>query len=325
MSLSRYVLSLFLSASILMPGAASADDWPTKNIRMIVPFSAGGSIDRFARGLAQHWEERLDGVSIVVENRSGASGLLGAQTFLGSEADGHTIFVGIQPTLSMNVVAQGAPFSLEDFAFINMEQRDYGTVVVRAASPYKSVHEFVDAARVKPGELSVAMIQGGGTTLFGLSLIRELELDVRVVTFDGGGELRTNMLGGHSDVTISGAFGDLALGDQVRVLTVASKAKFPGHPDAPPINKAFDGIDVPPLGDSRFLAVHSSFAKQNPESFQQLVDSYRETYESDKYQAFIEANGADVISGYIGPDETTRLAGQLHEVVESLADVLTGQ
>ncbi|MDZ7842857.1 MAG: tripartite tricarboxylate transporter substrate binding protein [Gammaproteobacteria bacterium] len=325
MSISRYVLPLLLFASITFPGTSSAADWPTNNIRMIVPFSAGGSIDRFARGLAQHWEERLDGVSIVVENRSGASGLLGARTFLGSEADGHTMFVGIQPTLSMNIVVQNAPFSLDDFAFVNMEQRDYGSVVVRAESPYQTIHDFVDEARAKPGELSVAMIQGGGTTLFGLSMIQALDLDVRVVTFDGGGELRTNMLGGHSDVTISGAFGDLALGDQVRVLTVASESRFPGHPDAPPINEAYDGIDVPALGDSRFLAVHSSFARENPEAFATLVESYRETFESEKYQAYMAETGSDVISGYIGPDDTTRLANELHEVVQGLSDVLRAE
>lgn len=323
MSMSRLCLSLIGAIGLIGPVAAA--DWPTKNIRMVVPFSAGGSIDRFARGLAQHWEERLDGVAIIVENRSGASGLLGAQTFLGSPADGHTIFVGIQPTLSMNIVVQGAPFSLDDFAFINMEQRDYGDVVVRAASPFASIHEFVDEARARPGELSVAMIQGGGTTLFGLSMIDALDLDVRVVTFDGGGELRTNMLGGHSDATISGAFGDLALGDQVRVLTVAAEEYFPGHPDAPPINQAFDGIAIPPLGDSRFLAVHSAFAEDNPEAFAQLVASYRATFDSEPYQAFMAETGAAIISAYLGPEETTRLARELHEVVESLADVLSGQ
>jgi putative tricarboxylic transport membrane protein len=324
MSMSRYGLLLLLG-SIGFAGQASAADWPTQNIRMIVPFSAGGSIDRFARGLAQHWEERLDGVSIIVENRAGASGLLGAQTFLGAAPDGHTLFVGIQPTLSMNIVVQGAPFSLDDFAFVNMEQRDYGSVVVRAASEYETIGDFVNAAREQPGELSVAMIQGGGTTLFGLSMIRALDLDVRTVTFDGGGELRTNMLGGHSDVTISGAFGDLALGDQVRVLTVASQDYFPGHPDAPPINSAFEGIDVPPLGDSRFVAAHGAFASEHPEAFATLVDSYRATFESEKYQAFMAETGADIISGYLGPEETTRLAHELHAVVESLADVLTGQ
>lgn len=324
MSTLRYGLLLLLGLTGFS-GQAFAADWPTNNIRMIVPFSAGGSIDRFARGLAQHWEERLDGVSIIVENRSGASGLLGAQTFLGSAADGHTLFVGIQPTLSMNIVVQGAPFSLDDFAFVNMEQRDYGSVVVRAASEFETIGDFVDASRERPGELSVAMIQGGGTTLFGLAMIRELELDVRKVTFDGGGELRTNMLGGHSDVTISGAFGDLSLGDQVRVLTVASEDYFPGHPDALPINSAFEGINVPPLGDSRFVAVHSTFASENPEAFTKLVDSYRATFESEKYQSFIAETGANIISGYLGPDETTRLAHELHGVVESLADVLSGQ
>ena len=83
--------------------------WPNGDIRMIVPFSPGGSVDRMARGLAQHWEENL-GVSIIVENYEGAGGLLGARTFLEADADGHTFLVGIQPSLSLNIVTQGAHF-----------------------------------------------------------------------------------------------------------------------------------------------------------------------------------------------------------------------
>lgn len=303
-------------------GQAAAEAWPSKNITMIVPFGAGGSIDRFARGLAQHWEKRLDGVSVIVENRPGASGLLGAKTFLNAPADGHTLFVGIQPTLSINTVVQDADFGLDDFAFVNFEQRDYGDVAVSADSRFDSIDAFVEEARAKPGELSLAMIHGGGTSLFGLALIQELDLDVRVVTFDSGGALRTNLLGNHSDATISGAFGDSSLGDQIRVLAVASPEPFPGLDGAVPISKAFEGLNVPQIGDSRFVAAHAAFAKDNPEGFAQLVESYKQTYESDEYQAYLKTTGTDVISGYMGPDASTEYASDMHKVVERFKDVL---
>lgn len=308
---------------IALAGGAAADGWPEKNITMIVPFGAGGSIDRFARGLAQHWEARLDGVSIVVENRPGASGLLGAKTFLNMPADGHTVFVGIQPTLSMNTVVQNADFTLEDFAFINFEQRDYGDIVVSASSRFNSLEDFVAEAKAKPGELSAAMILGGGTSLFGLALMQELGLDVRSVTFDSGGALRTNMLGNHSDVTISGAYGDLSLGDQVKVLAVASPEPFPGLDGAVSVAQAYPDLDIPKIGDSRFIAVHAAFAKDNPDDFAKLVESYKATFESAEYQAYLKETGTDIISGYMGPEASTELAFEMKAVVERFKDVLT--
>lgn len=306
-----------------LAGTASAEGWPEKNITMIVPFGAGGSIDRFARGLAQHWEARLDGVAVVVENRPGASGLLGAKTFLNAPADGHTIFVGIQPTLSMNVVVQNADFTLDDFAFVNFEQRDYGDIVVSAESRFDTLEDFVAEAKAKPGELSAAMILGGGTSLFGLALMQEMGLDVRQVTFDSGGALRTNMLGNHSDVTVSGAYGDSSLGDQVKVLAVASPEPFPGLDGAVSIAKAYPDLNVPQIGDSRFIAVHAAFAKYQPEDFAALVESYKATFESDEYQAYLKETGTDVISGYMGPEASTALAGDMKAVVERFKDVLT--
>ncbi len=303
-------------------GTALAESWPTKNITMIVPFGAGGSIDRFARGLAQYWEKNLDGVSIIVENRPGASGLLGAKTFLNAPDDGSTLFVGIQPTLSINTVVQGADFSLDDFAFVNIEQRDYGDVVVSANSRFNSIEDFVSEARDNPGKLSAAMILGGGTSLFGLALLQELDLDVRTVTFNSGGELRTNMLGDHSDITISGAYGDVALGDEVKVLAVASPEPFPGLDKAVPIAKAFPDANVPAIGDSRFVAVQASFAEEHPEAFAELVESYKATFESAAYQDYLKSTGTDVISGYIGPEESTAVAKSMEAVVERFKDVL---
>ncbi|MCX7560615.1 tripartite tricarboxylate transporter substrate binding protein [Sulfitobacter sp. F26204] len=308
-----------------MVGPVFAESWPSKNITMIVPFGAGGSIDRFARGLAQHWENNLDGVSIIVENRPGASGLLGAKTFLNAPADGHTLFVGIQPTLSMNTVVQNADFSLDDFAFVNFEQRDFGDVVVSASSRFNTIEDFVSEARAKPGELSVAMILGGGTSLFGLALLQELDLDVRIVTFDSGGALRTNMLGNHSDATISGAYGDRSLGDQVKVLAVASPEPFPGLDGAAPVAKAFEGLNIPQIGDSRFVAVHGTFAQEQPEAFAQLVESYKSTFESEVYQTYLKETGTDVISGYMGPDASTEQAKSMETVVIRFKDVLTNK
>lgn len=311
-------------ATVMGGGTVHAQEWPSENVRLILPFSAGGSVDRFARGLAQHWENTHD-YSMLVDNRGGASGLLGARTFLGSPDNGHYIFAGIQPTLSMNIVAQGADFDLSDFTFVNIEQRDYSSVVVRADSPYQTIEELVDAVREDPSGVTLSMATGSGTHLFGLAFLDALELAPNVVTFDGGGEQRTDLLGGHSDAAFSSAYGDMTLGDQVRVLAVSSHETFPGWPDAPPVNEVYPEANIPAIGDNRFIAVHTSFAEQNPELFETIVESYSSVFHSDAYQAHIENLGSDLISGYYGPDESRAIIEEIHAVVEQYGDMLQGE
>ncbi len=318
-------LAAFLAAGAgYSGGVAHAGDWPTNNVRMIVPFGAGGSIDRYARGIARFWEESLDGPAIIVDNRAGAGGLLGARTFMGAQPDGHTLFVGLTPTLSMNIVVQGADFELDDFVFVNIEQRDFASITVRADSPYQTIEEFVEDIRARPRQVSLSMVPGAGTHLFGLAFLDAMGLEPNVVLFDGGGEQRADLLGGHSDAMVGSAYGDMTLGDQVRVLATSSDDIFAGWPDAAPIGQAFPEANLPAIGDNRFIAVHRSFAENNPEQFEHIVESYRAVFESAEYQAYIAELGADIISGFIGPDASLEIVRQLHDVVLQFEDVLTG-
>jgi tripartite-type tricarboxylate transporter receptor subunit TctC len=299
--------------------------WPQGNIKLIVPFGAGGSVDRFSRGLAASWEKSLGGASMVVENRGGAGGLLGARTFVGAPKDGSVLFAGIQPTLSMNIVAQGADFNLDDFVFVNIEQRDYSSITVPADSKYKTIEDLVNDARANPGKLKISMVPGSGTYLFGLAFIKALKLDVNVVTFNGGGTQRTDLLGGHSDAMVASAYGDMVLGDKVRVLAVSSLEPFPGWPNAVPITKAYPDIKIPAIGDNRFIAVSKEFAEKNPEAFAAIVASYAKNFNSPEYQAHMKKQGSTIISGYRGPEESTKMVRELHEVVVEFKDALQGK
>lgn len=304
---------------------AQQTTWPTsKTVRLIVPFSAGGSVDRFTRGLASHWEKTLDGTSLVVENRGGAGGLLGARTFVGAPKDGTVLFAGIQPTLSMNIVAHNPGFTLDDFEFVNIEQRDFSSITVRADSKYKTIEDLVNDIRANPGKIKLSMVPGSGTHLFGLAFVKALGLKPNIVTFDGGGAQRTDLLGGHSDAMVASAYGDMVLGDKVRVLAVSSHEPFPGWPNAVPITKAYPNIKIPPIGDNRFIAVSKEFAQKNPKAFQALVDSYKKAFNNPEYQAYIAKQGSDIISAYRGPETSRQMSNELHEVVVEFKDALSG-
>ena len=326
----RYFFKMLIAVPILALsslGSAIAQQtpaWPTKNIKLIVPFGAGGSVDRFSRGLASQWEKTLGGPSIIVENRGGAGGMLGARTFVGAPKDGSVLFAGIQPTLSMNIVAQGADFSLDDFVFVNIEQRDYSSITVPAGSKYKTIEDLVNDARANPGKLKISMVPGSGTYLFGLAFIKALGLDVNVVTFNGGGTQRTDLLGGHSDAMVASAYGDMVLGDKVRVLAVSSLEPFPGWPNAVPITKAYPSIKIPPIGDNRFIAVSKEFAEKNPQAFAALVESYKNNFNSQAYQDYLKKQGSILISAYRGPEQSAQMVRELHDVVVEFKETLKG-
>lgn len=324
-SLNKAFIAAPLLAGLPLTSAfAQSAPWPQGNVRLIVPFGAGGSVDRFSRGLASHWEKMLPGTAMVVENRGGAGGLLGARTFVGAPKDGSVLFAGIQPTLSMNIVSQDAGFTLDDFVFVNIEQRDYSSITVRADSKYKTIQDLVKDIRANPGKIKLSMVPGSGTYLFGLAFVKALGLDVNIVTFNGGGEQRTDLLGGHSDAMVASAYGDMVLGDKVRVLAVSSLETFPGWPDAEPITKAFPGIRIPPIGDNRFIAVSREFAEKNPAAFAAIVESYSKAFASPEYQDYIKKQGSDIISANRGPEESRRMVQELHEVVVEFKDALGG-
>lgn len=324
-SLHKALISAPLLASLPLSGAlAQQAAWPNGNIKLIVPFGAGGSVDRFSRGLASHWEKTLGGPTIVVENRGGAGGMLGARTFMGAPKDGTVLFAGIQPTLSMNIVAQDADFNLDDFVFVNIEQRDFSSITVRADSKYQTIQDLVNDIRANPGKIKISMIPGSGTYLFGLAFVKGLNLDVNIVTFNGGGAQRTDLLGGHSDAMVASAYGDMVLGDKVRVLAVSSLETFPGWPNAVPITKAYPELKIPAIGDNRFIAVSREFAESNPKAFEALVQSYKNAFNSPEYQDYITKQGSILISGYRGPEQSMQMAKELHDVVVEFKDTLKG-
>jgi len=319
-----FIAAPFLTSLPLSSALAQQAPWPNGNVKLIVPFGAGGSVDRFSRGLASHWEKNLGGASMVVENRGGAGGMLGARTFMGAPKDGSVLFAGIQPTLSMNIVAQGADFSLDDFVFVNIEQRDFASITVRADSKYKTIQDLVNDIRANPGKIKLSMVPGSGTYLFGLAFVKGLNLDVNIVTFNGGGAQRTDLLGGHSDAMVASAYGDMVLGDKVRVLAVSSLEPFPGWPNAQPITKAYPELKIPAIGDNRFIAVSREFAESNPAAFDALVESYKNTFSSPEYQDYINKQGSIIISDFRGPEQSRQLVDELHDVVVEFKDTLQG-
>lgn len=307
-------------------GQQKQEKWPADNIKVIVPFGAGGSVDRMARGLTTYWAKEL-GVAMTVENKAGAGGMLGSSEFVKAAPDGQTIFMGVQPSLSFNLVLQNAGFKLEDFVVLNVEQIDYADVIVPADSPYKTFDDLHKDIMANPGKLSMGAVLGNGTGLLGVVLSDVMGWKVRTVTYNSGGGVRTAVIGKQVDFAVSGASSDLTLGDKVRVLAVASKKPLSFFPDAPTVDSVITKYNKSlgkEIGDSRFIAVHKSFVEKYPDRWKKLKETYEKTYNSQEYQSYLKTQKLDTISTMLGPEKSKEFMKEQHDVVNSFKHLLSG-
>lgn len=298
-------------------------DWPKGKVTLLVPFSAGGSVDSMARSLAKYWEKELN-VPVIIENRDGASGQVGATVFQKMPADGNTVFLGTQMYLSANIVLQNANFKIDDFDVINIQQIDPVTIAVLEDSPYQTLDDLIQDIKKNPGKVKWGTIYGGPLQLAGEILNDKLGLQVKTVSYDSGSAMRTALLGKHVDFIFGNANGDQAIKGKARVLAVAAGQRHPIWPDSPTFNEALKKYNetLPDIGSSRFIAVHKSLKDKYPDRYQKLADTYKKAYESPEYQAFRKQTGEDTVSGYYGPARSQKMNLAIHELMVLYKDKL---
>ena len=217
------------------PGGAAAS-YPTRQVRVIVPYPAGGPTDVMARLVAQHLTESL-GQNFFVENLTGASGVVGTGTAANSPGDGHTIlFVtndfAVAPTVSSKV-----PYdAVKSFAPVTIAAASPQVVVVHPTFPAKNMQELIALAKASPGKYNYASLGIGFGQLSSERLFRlGLGLDVVRVPFPGAAPIITSTLAGHTPIAFLGlppAAPHIKEGT-LRALAVTSTKRSPAFPDVP--------------------------------------------------------------------------------------------
>ncbi|GAA0355706.1 tripartite tricarboxylate transporter substrate binding protein [Bacillus horti] len=299
--------------------------WPSDRVTMILPFDAGGSLDRMMRTLSQHLENELD-TKITIDNRPGAATQVGTTMFMNSADDGSFFFGGTQLYLSASIILQTADYDIDDFAMVNIEQFDPVVITVHKDSPIQTFEQLIEMAKNNPGKLSYSTVSGGPLHLTGVLLEDALDIKLNPIFYDGGGEMRNALLGKHVDFMIGNALGDSAIADQVRVLAVSAEEKMDLWPDSPTINDELKeySVEIPQVGSVRFIGVHRTFKEKHPELFNHLVDAYESVYYSDEYQQFIEESNAVEVSEFRGPEKSDTLNKELHELLMKYKDEMSG-
>ncbi|MBX9825645.1 MAG: tripartite tricarboxylate transporter substrate binding protein [Xanthobacteraceae bacterium] len=232
-------VGLSIALSLAAPAAAQSD-YPNRPIRMIIPFPAGGSNDIVGRALAAQMSERL-GKQIVIDNRSGAGGVVGSEAASKAAPDGYTILV-ISIAHSVNPWLYKLPYDpIKAFTPIGIMGTGTNVLTVHPSLPINTVKEFLDLARSKPGEVSyasagIATFQHLGAELFQL----ESKTKLMHVPFRGGGPALVDVLGGHNKVMFSSlvqAVPHIKTG-RLRALGTGGAARVPALAEYPTISEA---------------------------------------------------------------------------------------
>ena len=240
---------LALAVALASASAASADDYPSHPIRLVVPYAAGGGADSVARVIAKRVGETI-GQPIVIENRGGAGSIIGTELVKQSAPDGYTLLLGQSGPISINpAVYKSLPYDpLKDFAPVTMTTSYPYIMVVSPALGVKTLQEFVALARSKPGELNY------GTTGVGAAnhLVTELfdsNAGIRMthIPYRGTALAVTDLLAGHVQVVFSDpitALPQITAG-ALLALAVTSRERSPVAPDVPTIAESgYPGFDA---------------------------------------------------------------------------------
>ena len=239
------LLALFAAALISVTAAAQA--WPQKPVKFIVPFPPGGATDISARllgeKLSQIWAQ-----SVVIENRGGAGGALGAAEAARAAPDGYTLFFpsGSVMTANQHIYAKLSYDPEKDFVPITNVVSGPQVLAVPASSPYKTVQELINAARANPGKLTFGHAGVGSQThLAAENFLSTAKIDALAVPYKGEGPALGALAAGEVSFTVTNLAATLphVQSGRVRALGVTSKHEVPQLPGVPPVARTLPGFE----------------------------------------------------------------------------------
>ncbi|HYC44720.1 MAG TPA: tripartite tricarboxylate transporter substrate binding protein [Burkholderiales bacterium] len=310
------------AACVLAAFAApvAAQNYPSKPIRVIVPYATGGATDLIARLVGQKWNERF-GQPVLVDNRTGAGGVIGADAAAKAPADGYTVLLAVPAEMVILPHLQKMPYVVaRDFAPVSLAAITPLIFVVHPALPVKTVKDVIALAKSRPGQLTYASAGTGGVQHLSGELLKiTAKIDLLHVPYKGAGPVMPDLLGGHVAMFFSGmppAMPHVRAG-KLRAIAVTTAKRSPAVPDVPTMQESgVPGFDIAnwfayfvPAGTpadviaklnaeanralklpdvrEKLAAVGAEVVGTSPQELQKFVQS-----ESEKFAKLVKASGA---------------------------------
>lgn len=229
-------------------GGGGSGGYPSDDIRLLVPYAAGGPTDLTTRTVGSCLESELD-TTVVVENLPGGSGALATTQLVGAEPDGHTLSLVTAGTMVLTPLANEVGYTVEDITPIGVMADVPSVLAVGGDSPYSSAEDLIAAAEAEPGSVDVGV--PGASTPQGIELQRladDHDVEFTVVPFDGNAEMTAALLGGNVDAVLINASQDVTAnidsGDVIPLIA-SSEERLSWLPDVPTFTElGFDGLTL---------------------------------------------------------------------------------
>lgn len=275
-------------AGLSAAGAAVAQGYkPTRPVEMVVHTGPGGGSDVLARAMANMMEqEKLLPVRMQVVNKSGGGGAVAAAYMAEKKGDQNTIGLFTGVWLTNPLTTEKASVTLKDLTPVVRLVLEPALIAVKADAPYKTLADFIDAAKKNPGQLK----QSGGSITSRDNVVRQLlqkETGARwtFISFPGGGERIAALLGGHVNVMViePNEAGEHIRGGNMRVLAQVNEKRLPGFPNVPTIKEA--GFDIPNVPQVRGVVAPPGIPKENVTYWEGVFRRLTQTASWKKYLA----------------------------------------
>jgi len=311
----RLAVVLTAGAVLFASALVWAQSWPEKPVRIIVPFGPGGGTDIQARVLTTFFHEQT-GQTFVIENRTGASGLIGAEIAANSPPDGYTILFSTA-TLTVNTTLYGSRMKtdpVKDLAPISWLTSTPLVLVSHPSVPAKSVQELVALAKHRPGFLNSGINVPGSTSHLSAEMLKQMaDIEAVLVPYKGGGPAITALMSGEIDYLF--ATGPVASAarntGRVRLLAVTTAKPASAFPDLPTMNTFYPGFE-----SDNWYAMWFPAGTPKP-----IVDSMHalivKALQTERVRAFMVKEGLDPVAST--PEE---LAAQMKREIAKYAEVI---
>ena len=310
--------------TLAAPGIARAQEYPSRNINVIIPTAEGGGADRNFRAFTSVWKEKL-GTEFEPGYYPGASGRVGYEVYMGkSEPDAYNLIFGNMGPEVLNWAMQKPTFDIADYFYFGRVDTDPCCLFVGAESPLKTMDDIISEGKKR--RLTVGTSRMAHPASIGLLALGEkVGVEFNLIPLQGGKGTVAGAVTGEVDFSVLTSGSVIAAGKSVKTLLVFGENRVGEALDnAPNINDAY-GMELPEMLSARAFAIHKKAADDFPDRFEVLTRTFKETFDDPRLlEAYVASKGTPEYLNYGGVDECAAFMSAMLELGERYKPLLSG-